>query len=207
MMEQAFGLFKGIVTSVSDPEGRNRIQALVPQVFGDSVTVSDWALPCFQPATMALPAPGQGVWIAFENGEPDYPVWLGQWQTTPASIAWIGIMDTLGYANSWNDKVDSGDTPQQGGSGQQIGQYRLVGDIVQVRGVIYQAAAATPLFPPLTIFTLPLGYQPQVHQPSFVQDSDGSYAVLDVFADGAVQLTSGSGGFYFLNMKFEFSTN
>jgi type VI secretion system (T6SS) baseplate-like injector VgrG len=78
------GIYRGICTNNVDPEQFNRIKALVPAVFGDDSTESDWAWPCFHavqqsttPQQRALPIPGQIVWLMFENGNPDNPVWIG----------------------------------------------------------------------------------------------------------------------------------
>jgi hypothetical protein len=76
-----FGVYKGICVNNVDPAGLHRITALCPQVFGDGVTQSNWAFPCFAPGTTpTVPATGACVWLAFEGGDEDYPMWLGQWK-------------------------------------------------------------------------------------------------------------------------------
>lgn len=77
-----YGKHRGIVTDVEDPLMRGRIRAQVPSVLGD--VVSGWALPCapFTGADVgmyAIPKVGAGVWIEFEGGDPDYPIWTGGW--------------------------------------------------------------------------------------------------------------------------------
>lgn len=59
-----------------------RIRANVPDVLGDDE--SGWAMPCLPFAGsgmgfFALPKQGAGVWIEFEHGNPDYPIWSGCW--------------------------------------------------------------------------------------------------------------------------------
>jgi uncharacterized protein involved in type VI secretion and phage assembly len=76
------GKFRGLVSDVNDPLTVGRIRAYVPDVLGDEE--SGWALPCApfgggQSGFFALPAPGAGVWIEFEHGDPEYPVWTGAW--------------------------------------------------------------------------------------------------------------------------------
>jgi uncharacterized protein involved in type VI secretion and phage assembly len=77
-----FGKYRGKVTSISDPLMIGRIQATVPDVM--SSEESGWAMPCapFGGSGMgffALPKVGAGVWIEFEHGDPDYPIWSGCW--------------------------------------------------------------------------------------------------------------------------------
>src|SRR4029450_14011041 len=57
-----------------------RIQAMVPDLAG--FVPGTWAMPCVPVAginTGVFPVPmiGAGVWIEFERGDPDYPIWVG----------------------------------------------------------------------------------------------------------------------------------
>jgi uncharacterized protein involved in type VI secretion and phage assembly len=66
-----------------------RVRARVPDVSGDGDT--GWAMPCAPfggSATgfFAVPAEGAGVWIEFEHGDPDYPIWAGCWWGTQAEM-------------------------------------------------------------------------------------------------------------------------
>lgn len=92
------GLYRGTVTTNADPEGRLRLKARVPQLLGEHETT--WALPCVPPGwtdglaqdhadpdgththtlRQRTPRPGQGVWIMFEAGDIQKPVWMGVWQ-------------------------------------------------------------------------------------------------------------------------------
>jgi uncharacterized protein involved in type VI secretion and phage assembly len=82
MNEKYYGKYRGKVTDIKDPLMIGRIQAKVPDVLGDQD--SGWAMPCspFGGSGMgffALPAVDAGVWIEFEHGDPDYPIWSGCW--------------------------------------------------------------------------------------------------------------------------------
>lgn len=79
-MNTFFGKFRGTVIQNVDPEQRGRIQAMVPDVSG--LLPSSWAMPCLpiagkQSGVYAVPQIGAGVWIEFEQGDPDYPIWTG----------------------------------------------------------------------------------------------------------------------------------
>lgn len=80
--ERFWGKYRGLVADVEDPQGIGRIRARVPAVLGDSV--SPWALPCAPCAgpgmgLHAVPPVGAAVWIEFEGGNPDLPIWTGGW--------------------------------------------------------------------------------------------------------------------------------
>ncbi len=82
MSKTFYGKYRGIVTDIEDPLKIGRIKARVPDVLGDEP--SGWALPCVPFAGdgmgfYALPDTDARVWIEFEQGDPDYPVWTGCW--------------------------------------------------------------------------------------------------------------------------------
>ncbi len=84
-----FGKFRGVVTDNQDPLQIGRVRARVPDVTGGQE--SGWALPCFPfggngMGFFALPSVGAGVWIEFEYGDPDYPIWTGCWYGTLAEV-------------------------------------------------------------------------------------------------------------------------
>ncbi len=77
-----YGKFRGLVTDNHDPLMTGRIRASVPDVMGDGD--SGWALPAAPfggsaAGFFALPSVGSGVWIEFEHGDPDFPIWSGSW--------------------------------------------------------------------------------------------------------------------------------
>jgi uncharacterized protein involved in type VI secretion and phage assembly len=89
MSNQFFGKYRGTVTDIQDPLMTGRIRAKVPDVLGD--LESGWAMPCapFGGSGMgffALPKVGAGVWIEFEHGDPDYPIWAGCWFGSAAEM-------------------------------------------------------------------------------------------------------------------------
>lgn len=75
-----YGKYRGTVFNNVDPEQRARIQAIVPDVSG--LTPTTWAMPCLpvagkQSGVYVVPQIGSGVWVEFEQGDPDYPIWTG----------------------------------------------------------------------------------------------------------------------------------
>jgi uncharacterized protein involved in type VI secretion and phage assembly len=75
-----WGKYRGIVKDNKDPLMIGRVQAEVPDVLGDKK--SGWAMPCApaggaKTGFFAVPAEGAMVWIEFEHGDPEYPVWTG----------------------------------------------------------------------------------------------------------------------------------
>jgi uncharacterized protein involved in type VI secretion and phage assembly len=75
-----YGKFRGVVTDTSDPSKLGRIRAKVQDVLGDNE--SGWALPASPYAgngvgLFLLPPTNASVWIEFEHGDPDYPIWSG----------------------------------------------------------------------------------------------------------------------------------
>jgi hypothetical protein len=75
-----YGKYRGTVLNNVDPENRGRLMAIVPDVQG--LVPTTYALPCVPAAGKGsgayfLPEIGAGVWIEFEQGDPDYPIWTG----------------------------------------------------------------------------------------------------------------------------------
>ncbi|HJU40387.1 MAG TPA: phage baseplate assembly protein V, partial [Tahibacter sp.] len=75
-------------------EVRGRIQAFVPDVLG--LIPSTFALPCVPVAGKSsgaffVPEIGAGVWIEFEQGDPDYPIWTGCFWGITAEVPLMGV--------------------------------------------------------------------------------------------------------------------
>ena len=84
-----YGKYRGVVTDINDPLRIGRIKAMVPDVMGDRE--SGWAMPSVPfggdgMGFFALPKVGAGVWIEFECGDPDYPIWSGCWFGSKAEV-------------------------------------------------------------------------------------------------------------------------
>lgn len=80
MNQKYFGKYRGTVLNNLDPLQMGRILVIVPDVSG--LLPSSWAMPCFpitgkQMGAYWIPQIGSGVWVEFEQGNPDYPIWVG----------------------------------------------------------------------------------------------------------------------------------
>lgn len=87
--QRFYGKYRGTVTNIQDPLMMGRVRARVPDVLGD--TESSWALPCApfggsSAGFFSLPKLNAGVWIEFEHGKPDYPIWSGCWWGSAAEM-------------------------------------------------------------------------------------------------------------------------
>jgi uncharacterized protein involved in type VI secretion and phage assembly len=89
MSEKYLGKYRGMVLNNIDPMRLNRLQVQVPDVAG--VLPMTWAMPCvpvagLQNGFVALPVIGSGVWVEFEQGNPDYPIWVGCFWGTAVEV-------------------------------------------------------------------------------------------------------------------------
>ena len=70
------GIYRAVVVDNADPESRKRLKVRVPAVTGTAVV--GWVWPCLpHGVTTTVPAPGSGVWVMYEGGDPDFPIWMG----------------------------------------------------------------------------------------------------------------------------------
>ena len=79
-MDKLFGKYRATVLDNTAPMQMGRLMVQVADV--SNVIPSSWAMPCLpfagsQNGFYVTPAVGSGVWIEFEQGNPDYPIWVG----------------------------------------------------------------------------------------------------------------------------------
>lgn len=115
--ESYYGKYRATVVNNIDPMQLGRIQVVVPDVSG--VIPTSWAMPCvpvagIQMGIYSVPPIGSSVWVEFEQGDPDYPIWVGGfWGTTaevpslartvPPVLAGITLQTTLLNGLTVND--------------------------------------------------------------------------------------------------------
>lgn len=79
-MSKFFGKYRGKVENNVDPYQQGRLQVSVPAVLGDGRL--SWAMPSVpyagsQVGFFMIPPKDANVWVEFEAGDPDYPIWTG----------------------------------------------------------------------------------------------------------------------------------
>ncbi|MDF0677309.1 MAG: phage baseplate assembly protein V [Nitrospira sp.] len=111
-----YGKFRGVVSDNRDPLMLGRIRAKVQDVFGEQE--SGWALPALPYAgknvgLFLIPPTDASVWIEFEHGDPDYPIWTGCFWAQgelPASpaVAEMKVLKTDVATMTLNDVTGAG---------------------------------------------------------------------------------------------------
>jgi len=94
MIQKFYGKYRGTVIQNVDPMQIGRIQVIVPDVSG--LLPSSWAMPCFplagkQMGAYWIPQIGAGVWVEFEQGNPDYPIWVGGFYGLVAEVPALAL--------------------------------------------------------------------------------------------------------------------
>lgn len=116
-MKLFFGKYRGKVVNNIDPQKQGRLQVSVPAVLGTGKL--SWAMPCVPYAgtgvgLFLLPADGANVWVEFEGGDLDYPIWSGCfWNEgelpSEALTAEVKLLKTNGSL------IELSDVPGEGG--------------------------------------------------------------------------------------------
>ncbi|MGW1209351.1 phage baseplate assembly protein V [Streptomyces sp. NPDC002499] len=83
-----YGKYRGVVRDNEDPSRLGRLKVSVPSVLGPDV-VTGWATPCApfggapDQGFLFVPERDAGVWVEFEEGDPEFPIWVGTYWTAP----------------------------------------------------------------------------------------------------------------------------
>ena len=94
MADKRYGKYRGLVLNNIDPEQRGRLLVQVPDVLG--LGTSSWAMPCVPMAGMQMgayfvPLIGAGVWVEFEGGDTEYPIWTGGFWGSVAEVPALAL--------------------------------------------------------------------------------------------------------------------
>jgi len=135
-MSVFFGKYRGRVENNVDPLNLGRVQVSVPAVLGQGRL--SWAMPCVLYAGpgvgfFAIPPVGANLWVEFEGGDPDYPIWSGCfWGTgeVPASpaVAEVKMLKTQSITMTLSDLPGSGGFTLEVGSPITATPFKIVVD-------------------------------------------------------------------------------
>jgi hypothetical protein len=118
-MPNFYGKYRGKVANTKDPLHLGRIQVQVPAIFGEGR--QSWAMPATPYAGkdigfFTVPPVGSNVWVEFEGGDPDYPIWSGCFWgegelPQAAKVAEpdkVQVLKTNGITFTWNNLDNKG---------------------------------------------------------------------------------------------------
>jgi Type VI secretion system/phage-baseplate injector OB domain len=116
-MTEFLGTYRGKVENNVDPLQQGRVQVSCPAVLGDGRL--SWAMPSVpfagsQVGFFAIPPVGANAWIAFEGGDPDYPIWTGCFWGTGEVPAMPAVADKK-VIKTGSVTVELSDLPGAGG--------------------------------------------------------------------------------------------
>lgn len=80
-----YGKYKAFIVDTNDPDKRGRIKVKCPSVLGEAL--SNWCEPCVPIAydyggDFVIPKVGEAVWVEFEEGNINKPIYTGGWWST-----------------------------------------------------------------------------------------------------------------------------
>ncbi|MET0461926.1 MAG: phage baseplate assembly protein V, partial [Chitinophagaceae bacterium] len=95
MADKYYGKHRGVVLNNIDPLQKARLLIQVPDVLG--LGTSSWAMPCvpmagIQTGVYVVPMIGSGVWVEFEGGDPDFPIWCGGFWGSAAEVPALALL-------------------------------------------------------------------------------------------------------------------
>jgi hypothetical protein len=127
-MPEYFGKYRGKVVNNVDPLQMGRVQVSVPAVLGDNRM--SWADPCVPYAGpkvgfYAIPPVGANIWVEFEGGKPENPIWSGCfWGSKvemPTETLTPAAPNTLRLIKTPTNTLMLDDTPGVGGMTLEVG--------------------------------------------------------------------------------------
>jgi Type VI secretion system/phage-baseplate injector OB domain len=106
-----YGKYRGFVVNNTDPKRLGRLTLRIPSVLGSEV-ISGWAMPCLpyggqkNQGFLCIPDVGAGVWVEFEEGDLEFPIWVGTFWSEPGGESEI---PTLNEADGKERKNEADD--------------------------------------------------------------------------------------------------
>jgi uncharacterized protein involved in type VI secretion and phage assembly len=93
-----YGKYRGFVVNTEDPKRLGRVRLQVPSVLGREVATG-WAMPCVpyggqkNQGFLSIPEVGAGVWVEFEEGDLEFPIWVGTFWSEPGGESEIPALN------------------------------------------------------------------------------------------------------------------
>ncbi len=123
MDEKFFGKYRGRVLNNVDPKQIGRLILDVPDVLAGRP--SSWAMPCMpvggpQMGAFSIPPIQAGVWVEFEQGNSDYPIWSGCWWGSAAEVPSLAlaippVMQGFTFQTASQNSITISDVPGPSG--------------------------------------------------------------------------------------------
>lgn len=118
-MSDLYGIYRGTVYDPNDPDARGRVRALVPQVYGGQV--SGWIETTQTPANGFKATLGERIWVSFEGGDVNKPVYVSSERITADKIEADSVAAALGdFITVTADQVTAGTFRSQVAIGEEI---------------------------------------------------------------------------------------
>jgi uncharacterized protein involved in type VI secretion and phage assembly len=121
-----YGKYRGTVLNNVDPMFRGRLLLQVPDVLG--LSPSNWAEACAPLAgptgapmgVYVVPPIGAGVWVEFEQGDPEHPIWVGcrwgaQSDIPPLARAGLPVSPSIVFQTAGQNTLAISDLPGPAG--------------------------------------------------------------------------------------------
>jgi uncharacterized protein involved in type VI secretion and phage assembly len=107
-----YGKYRGFVVNNMDPKRLGRVTLRIPSVLGSEV-VTGWAMPCApyggekNQGFFCIPDVGAGVWVEFEEGDLEFPIWVGTFWSEPGGNSEIPTSNDADGKERKNDVADN----------------------------------------------------------------------------------------------------
>jgi uncharacterized protein involved in type VI secretion and phage assembly len=104
-----YGKYRGFVVNNLDPKRLGRLTLRIPSVLGDEVRTG-WAMPCVpyggqnNQGFLCIPEPGAGVWVEFEEGDLEFPIWVGTFWGEAGGVSEIPALNAADGTERKNEQ-------------------------------------------------------------------------------------------------------
>lgn len=104
IIKRLHGAYRAVVVDNKDPDHLRRIKVRVSTTGTSSLepTITNWVWPMI--STKRPPAIGSGVYVFYVGGDPEYPVWIGEFGSEPQGVfaygSWFSTVDQTTSVNT-----------------------------------------------------------------------------------------------------------